>query len=562
MRMKIRSKFIISFTVIIVLMLFVALIGITGIKKVKSNYDEVVNTNLPVGSYVWELRASNIEQTADLRGYLLYGDEKYPTAFNELNTKIEEIFKSIEPLLATDKSKQYLSELKTIHEEYLKDAKEAMDYKKAGNNADALKYATYGREHVDAMKAKTSEWIEWVGKVNEGIITTADKHAINTEVQIYIVAAIAIMVSLLVTIILTLIIVRPIISLKKAANLIADGDLTLQIPPIKTKDELEDLVTSFTKMSVNLRLLIKQVNEAAIEMVSSTEEISASAEEVSKASEQVSQTVVDLATGASDQAISTENGHKMLGQIIISLKDVVKELNQSETLTEISKEKVLNGQHSVEIQERRIEENKEAAANISKAARELSEKSAEISHILEVINGISEQTNLLSLNAAIEAARAGEHGKGFAVVSDEIRKLAEQSSTSVNRIDTIIREVQKSVVITVSEVEKVELLMDKQVSAMNDTVNAFSGISSVSEEIAKNIKQVNSGAHILSENVVKVEAEIESIASVAQQTAASTEEVSATTEEQSAIIHQVALATENLSELAVKLLENIKIFKL
>lgn len=562
MRLKISTRLIGCFTVIIFLILLLSYFGITGIKNVQSAYSGVINTNIPVASYVWEIRACNLEQTADLRGYLLYADEKYPKAFNDLNTQIEDIYKSVEPLLQTDKSKEFLNKLKQIHNDYLQDAQAAMDSKKAGKDEEALKFATQGREHVDGMKATTSEWIQWVDSVNKGFVSESDKDATKTRANTIIVIIIAILVSLAAVTALTITIVRPINSLTKAANHIADGDLTQKMPTVKVKDELEELVSSFTKMATNLRNLIKQVNDATLNMVSSTEEISASSEEVSKVSEQISQTIADLASGANEQAIATERGNTKLKQIIEKLNGVVDDLNKSEGLAEVSKEKVANGQKSVEYQERKIAENKEAALNISKAVQELLEKSAEISQILEVIRGISDQTNLLALNAAIEAARAGEHGKGFAVVSEEIRKLAEQSGSSVKRIDSIIKEVQKSVELTVAEVDKTEILMDKQVNAMNDTVKAFKDISTATIEIANNIKQVYESANVLSKNVTEVEAEIESVASVAQQTAASTEEVSASTEEQTSVIYQVAESAEGLAKLANKLQENVKIFKI
>lgn len=560
MRLKIGTRLIGSFTVIILFILLLSYFEVTGIRSIKSEFDSVINKNAPIASYIWELKAAQQEQTADIHGYLLYGDEKYPKSFLDAESQINDIYKNIDPLLQTEKSKEYLENLKQVHNEYLKTAQASMDYKKAGNQEEALKSAESGLTQVTDFAAVSGEWIKLVDSTNKDHFKAVENHEANILSGSILIILLVILISIAVAVFLILTIVGPVRALTKAANSIAGGDLTTQIPTVKIKDEIQELTLSFAGMAGSLRSLIRQVNEAALNMVSSAEEISASTEEVSKASEQIAQTITDLSIGASEQAMSTEKGNTKLKQIIEKLKAVVTDLQKSEKLTQISKEDVINGEKSVAYQESKIAENTESVLNIAKAVKELSESSSEISQILDVIRGISEQTNLLALNAAIEAARAGEHGKGFAVVSEEIRKLAEQSSSSVKKIDTIIKEVQASVELTVEEVNKTELLMDKQSKAMSGTANVFKDISAATLEIAGLIQQIHSNADILSRNTAEVESEIEIVASVAQQTAASTEEVSASTEEQTSVIHQVAISAEELTKLAEELQMSIRNF--
>lgn len=562
MRIKIRTKLVGCFSAIIILTLLISFFGITGIRSMQADYNKVININIPVASNIWELRATNLEQISALRGYLLYNDEKYSKFCNELDVQIEEIDKNVEAKLQTEKSKDYLNKLKQIQSDYFQMAQIAMDNKKAGKDEEALKNADLALVHVDEMKSATTEWVKWVDSENNGIVNNVNNATNKIKNKMFVIIIIALLVSLGAVITLTITIIRPIILLTEAANQIAKGDLTKKMPEVKTKDEVQELITSFIKMTTNLRNLIMQVNNASSNMASSSEEISASTEEVSKVSEQISQTIADLASGANEQAISTERGNTKLKQIIDKINSVVSDLNKSEELAEVSKLTVASGQRSVEYQERKMVESKESTINITKAIQELSKKSAEIGQILDAIRGISEQTNLLALNAAIEAARAGEHGRGFAVVSEEIRKLSEQSSSSVKRIDTIIKDVQASVELTVLEVGKTEIFMEKQVNAMNDTVKAFKGISSAAEEIANNIKHVYNNTNILNNNISEVETEIENIASVAEQTAAITEEVSAATEEQTSVIHQVSESAEGLSKLANQLQLSVEIFKI
>lgn len=562
MRLNIKTRLIGVFTAIIILILVMSYFSLTGIRNIQSSYDGIINVNAPVASYIWEIRSMSMEQTAAIRGYLLYGDEKYPALFDQLETQINDIFQKVEQKIQTEKSKELLDKIKLVHNDYLTDARKALTSKASGNETEAHASADEGRQHVEALKTATTEWVNWVDSVNAGHIENADRVSYNTLYGILAVIAVAILVSFAAVILLSITIVRPVQLLTKAANNIAQGDLTQEIPAVKTKDELQELVHSFTTMVENLRVIIREVNSASMHLVTTTDEISASSEEVSKVSEQISLTISDLAKGATDQAISTERGNAKLKDIIDKLRTIVRGLDNAEALAKVSEEKIDKGEKSVEYQVRKLAENKEAALNISNAVHELSQKSLEISQILEVIRGIAEQTNLLALNAAIEAARAGEHGKGFAVVSDEIRKLAEQSSSSVKRIDTIIKEVHASVQLTVAEVGKTEILMDKQVKAMNDTADSFKDISGATMEIAGNIKLLYKNANVLSDNVTEVEAEIENIAAVAQETAASTEEVSASTQQQTAVIHQVAESSEGVAKLAEKLQLSVSSFKI
>ena len=192
----------------------------------------------------------------------------------------------------------------------------------------------------------------------------------------------------------------------------------------------------------------------------------------------------------------------------------------------------------------------------------MADKSQKIGQILEVIRGISEQTNLLALNAAIEAARAGEDGKGFSVVADEIRKLAEQSRNSVKEIDLIIKKVQEGVETAVSKMDVSKQLAEEQVVTLKNTVVAFDNIAQEINAVTNKILVVSESTSVLGKNAAQVGDAMTGIARVANQTAASTQEVAASTEEQSSTVNQITDAAEDLSHLAVQLQESISNFKL
>lgn len=430
--------------------------------------------------------------------------------------------------------------------------------KKAINGEDGVGYYTYnGVERISAYQhLKTAGW---------GIIasisydeSTQDIRNIRNNA-----ALIGFLVILLIVAVVFLIInitIRPVIKMAELTKEIAKGDLTVTVVA-KGKDEISILSGNFNEMIQKMRKLILDMRDTGVTVASSSEEMMASTEEARKASEQVAEAIMDLAKGATEQAIATEKGNAGIKEIAEGLSKIAEDMEHSSKLVENAKAVLETGEKSVKFQEIKVNENTQVSREVAEAITELSDKSKEIDQILDVIRNISEQTNLLALNAAIEAARAGEAGKGFAVVADEIRKLAEQTGSSVKQIGRIIKQVQNGVEHSVSQMNNAKAVVYEQVDALSQTKNAFIDISSVVTTIARNVEIASAAANVLSEEAIKASYAISDIASISQETAAGSEEVSASTEEQTSVIHQIADSAEHLAELAANLHISIGRFK-
>ncbi len=209
-----------------------------------------------------------------------------------------------------------------------------------------------------------------------------------------------------------------------------------------------------------------------------------------------------------------------------------------------------------------MEENKEISAQMGHAIADLMEKSKEIGKILQVIQGVAQQTNLLALNAAIEAARAGEHGRGFAVVSEEIRKLAEQSGESSKQITEIITDVQAGIENTVMQIQKADMLSGEQETALSQTVSSIGDITDKVESIATKVKAVCGTTESLTEDAKQAGDMVATIASISEETAAGTEEVSSSVEEQNVLIQMITECSTELYTIAEDLKHNIDSFHL
>lgn len=430
--------------------------------------------------------------------------------------------------------------------------------KKVLNGEDGIGYYTYnGVQRISAYQhLKTAGW----GIVVSISYDESTLNIRNIRNNAVLFGSLVILLIVVVVFFIVNITIKPVIKMAGLTKEIAKGDLTVTID-VKGKDEISILSGNFNEMIQKMRELIIEMRDTGVTVASSSEEMMASTEEARKASEQVAEAIMDLAKGATEQAISTEKGNSGIKEIAEGLSKIAEDMDHSSKLVENAKVVLETGEKSVKFQEIKVNENTQVSREVAEAITELSEKSKEIDQILEVIRNISEQTNLLALNAAIEAARAGEAGKGFAVVADEIRKLAEQTGSSIKQIGRIIKEVQNGVEHSVSQMNNAKAVVYEQVDALKQTKNAFIDISSVVTTIARNVEIASAAANVLSEEAIKASDAISDIASISQETAAGTEEVSASTEEQTSVIHQIADSAEHLAKLATDLHISIERFK-
>ena len=389
----------------------------------------------------------------------------------------------------------------------------------------------------------------------EEISQNTSKIMILLSVLLFTILAIAIIASVIIGFRIS----KPIVSLTALFKKAEAGDLTVR-SNCNNKDETGQLSKAFNNMMNNMMTLIKGVKELSFAVSESSQGILASSNEISTASEQIALTTNELAEASINQAKYAENSNAKLSEILDGLSKINEEMENSKQLSLKANEIVNTGEKIVQSNEEKTMITKEAAMKVNKVIAILEEKSNTIGHIVEVINSISDQTNLLALNAAIEAARAGEAGKGFSVVADEIRKLAEQSSSSAKQIGDIIAEIKDSIDQSVIEINKSSVAVAEQEKALTKTVNVFNEISISVDTITDKIKQVVESSNLLSSRATEAVEAASSIVSLTEEAASSTEEVSASTQEQTSVIHQIASSAKDLAELSSKLQKEIDKF--
>ena len=549
---SVRLKIIFAFVTIFVIFLIYQTIIHFANSKITDATNELVNEQYSIVELTNNLSQSIDSRIAAIRGYLLTGNDTYidtiDMATEEANVTHDNLNKLDISFIESKVTEAYSLEANLLQFIYT----DVINTYERGNEALALSQFLSRESEILAIQQLYKEINVATKKEIDRLGTSLSKQMdIFGNIQIAF-SIIVLLTGYLMASRIVSMIVKPVRRLMHRMQNITDGDLTQPAIPVDTVDELGRLTESMNKMSDTLRDIVIQIQQESITLNESSTSLNIASSEVTEATTQTAQTINEVAEGSEEQARAASDLRELMKQFTSLVGQSHENSIQMETLSNSVFEKSSLGLQLMTDTRKQMNTIDEIVQSAVVRVQSLNDQTKEISQLVNVITSIADQTNLLALNAAIEAARAGEHGKGFAVVADEVRKLAEQVSNSVQHISTIVTTIQGEAEKVSTDLASGYVEVEKGSTHLVKSNDTYVEICNAIDEMRSTTNEMASYLNSIQEESFKIDDAIENIAAVTEQAAASSQETAATIEE-------VASSMENISSQAYHLSESAEL---
>ena len=555
---SIRGKLLFGFSIIVLLIVLLGLLIFKTLDDNNKGIEAILEKELPLLIADERLAFDMANRLGALRGFVLTGDSAYKEYFDqyvdEITTHEATIRRlNVKPEMAEllDRTVKWRNDVVvSVFEEYEK-----------GNEEQALENllasSGEGSDLMIAYENTASDREEYLIDLEKRMLAGGN----TTLITISSIIIAVIILSLVVALLTANSIARPLRTVMDRMKLIASGDL--QSKPLETnlQDEIGQLIVATNEMSNNTHSLLNEIHDVAETVATQSNALTQSANEVMAGTTQIAITMEELANGAESQATNSSG----LSVSMESFVSKVIDANENGQYIYDSSNKVLEmtslGSHAMNSSSSQMKIIDQIVHQAVVKVEGLDKHTQEISQLVAVIQGIAAQTNLLALNAAIEAARAGEHGKGFAVVADEVRTLAEQSSVSVTNITAIVQRIQSESSSVTNSLQEGYKQVEEGTNQIERTGETFTNISAAVTEMVNRIQIISADLQDISENSQEMSGSIEEIAAITEESAAGVEQTAASSEQASSAMEGIASNSNELSRLAEELNGLVSKFK-
>ncbi|UKS27819.1 methyl-accepting chemotaxis protein [Paenibacillus sp. HWE-109] len=554
--LKLRFKLLMMNAIAIVFLLVVGITGYHYMDKMAGNSTRMYEESLLSVKWINQLKSNFNETESNLLEMMLSVDVKYKMKLktkldenlmtnNELVTKIGRIALSDEEAIA-------FRNFEGKNLTYSKGITTAIEHATQNNQ---VAYQVYNNE-VSPQGNKTVEALDALVKLKESAAEQFQESNKNDSKISHLVIILTIIIAIIILTInaltLNMIITTPIRKLQEHMEKAANGDLSVK-GDYPFHDEVGKLTGAFNVMTESLRSLVSQIADNALTLSASSEELLASSEQSSLAAKQVATSSQQLSEDFEKQFAGVNQANEAVHQLLTSTKLIDESANEVTLLVAQATNAAQNGKKSVVSIAGQMSEISDAVNEVNGVIDALGKNAHKIGEIVNVINEISTQTNLLSLNAAIEAARAGESGRGFAVVAGEVRKLAEQSASSARNITNLVSTIQKQINHAVSSMYAGAAKVEAGLAISGEAQESFLHIESSVEKVNAKVENVNLNIHQLVEANERIEQVMSIVSGVSEKGISVSLMTSAASQQQMSTTEEIENSAKSLAGLAEEL---------
>lgn len=550
--MTLRKRLLVTLASINIVTILIGIFCIYQLHTINRNYQQLIATDVQQMIQIGDIRKSSAMQSTDIRNYILEPSAENADALDAqgryLQQNLEALLKRMEQNATTKKEKE-LSKEATIAIRYEEQIQQYLTSVKSlsesGQKEQAYKMANGKVKDASVSLLSTLDLLrDETEKHMKAVEASENQHAQTASIIIIGCVLFVIVLNIFSNIILVRRIAKPTRKIAQEVERVANGDLTGEaIATHRSKDEIYTLTVEFNHMKNALYNIIKTSNDSTMTLSGSSEELLSSIDEVNALSEKMSHRI-QAATKAmqsnkfasSEIAIATSESANGISRIAEETSELREFALQTQKIS-------LHGNDTLNEATTQMQVIQKSTETVRQLMEQLTSKSLEIHNFSAAITEITEQTNLLALNAAIEAARAGEAGKGFAVVADEVRKLSEQSKKSADRIVQLTQDIT-------SETKTVEEAVQYGLTNVTDGVQTIRAASAAFHEINDAISNMTHKVTSISAVTEQISASSEQVAATADQASRASDDTVATMEKINDAVSEQVQTFSNINEVA------------
>lgn len=411
---------------------------------------------------------------------------------------------------------------------------------------------------VDATKALVLPLEDYAGNVSWALQQTVDisDQLAEKQKKTWMTVLYALVLITLSTLLIRWVIQRlfqPLERLTVEAERLAQGDLTVDTSRLESNDEVGLLARSFGAMTTELRRMIRSISSHATDVASSTEELSATSQNTMEAVEEIATAMQEVAESTDEQMEQNRQVAHISTEMSRDLQTVSNEIGHVTEAAVVTTNTARDGFETVQQAVREMEHLQQTSEALGTLTTSLAERSSEVGQVIQLITNLSEQTDLLALNASIEAARAGEHGAGFAVVAEEVRQLAEQSNEAGRNVHQLIGDIQSQIESTVQTSQTSQEIVTNNLNLARGAGEAFETIYNEIARVTEEMKRATSSLQTLSGETSRLLDTTEQSEQLSERSSHFVQQIAAASEEQYASIHEISGAIDTLTQMATEL---------